>query len=281
MYAEHGRFNRPQKKDILETTTCRKVHRNTVPWTLTLLNAIFAALTIYLSLRYEPRCPGELSDKRYHNAGLNPALKATSIYSPLFDEIDLSLQPHKLDGSFKNTSSIFRQAPSPEVDAAWDFFSGSIFTTTSFALAESQKRPETAVKAPESWGRGDDAYIFQLDVFHQIHCLNWLRKDLNWEYYWGDERPSQWWLDHRAHCIHILLQTLMCHADLDIVPYNWVPRHGQGPELVPDPDFNVVKMCRNFEAVVAWAETNQVEDAQEKRKHLKAPIDAVASEWPY
>lgn len=73
----------------------------------------------------------------------------------------------------------------------------------------------------------------------------------------------------------------MCHADLDIVSYNWVPRHGHGPELVPDPDFNVVKMCRNFDAVLAWAEKNQVEDAQEKRQKLQAPSDAVASEWPY
>lgn len=72
----------------------------------------------------------------------------------------------------------------------------------------------------------------------------------------------------------------MCHADLDIVPYNWIPKGGHG-ELVPDPDFNVVKMCRNFDAVLEWAEKNQVQDGQEKRKDLKAPSDAIAHEWPY
>lgn len=192
----------------------------------------------------------------------------------------MSIRRQRVFGDFKNESSIFRQDPSPEVDEAWNFFPNRIFTTNSFTLAENLKRPETAVKAPASWGRGDDAYVYQLDVFHEIHCLNWLRKDLNWEYYYGDTKPSQWWKDHRTHCIDVLLQTLMCHADLDTVPYNWI-RHHPDSEPVPNPDFNVLKMCRNFDAVVAWAEKNAVADGQQRRKELRAPDDAVIYEWPF
>lgn len=72
----------------------------------------------------------------------------------------------------------------------------------------------------------------------------------------------------------------MCHADLDVVSYNWI-RKNEDDEPAPDPDFNVVKMCRSFQAVVEWAEKNQVEDAQKKRMELKAPSDAVVGDWPY
>jgi hypothetical protein len=38
--------------------------------------------------------------------------------------------------------------------------------------------PNVIVKAPEDWGFGKDAYPAQIDVFHEIHCLNMLRKEM-------------------------------------------------------------------------------------------------------
>lgn len=34
------------------------------------------------------------------------------------------------------------------------------------------KDPRTAVKFPPEYGFGDNSYVAQLDIFHQLHCLN-------------------------------------------------------------------------------------------------------------
>jgi hypothetical protein len=64
---------------------------------------------------------------------------------------------------------------------------------------------------------------------------------------------------------------------VDVVSYDWMSRNSK--EAVPEPNFNVVKKCRNFEAVVAWARENEVPDAQEKRKLLRAPPNARVKQW--
>jgi hypothetical protein len=79
------------------------------------------------------------------------------------------------------TTSIYIQNPSPEVDAAWDYISseaGSIITINSEEVRRLGRDPATIVKAPEDWGFGTDAFPAQIDVFHEIHCLNMLRKEM-------------------------------------------------------------------------------------------------------
>jgi hypothetical protein len=72
--------------------------------------------------------------------------------------------------------------PSPEVDAAWNWLSGEdvqLVTVSREDIVKSGKDATLAVEAPPSWGLGKDAYIAQVEVFHQIHCLNELRKELH------------------------------------------------------------------------------------------------------
>jgi hypothetical protein len=79
------------------------------------------------------------------------------------------------------TTSIYIQDPNPEVDAAWDYISaevGSIITINSDEARRLGRDPASIVKAPEDWGFGNDAFPAQIDVFHEIHCLNMLRKEM-------------------------------------------------------------------------------------------------------
>jgi hypothetical protein len=177
------------------------------------------------------------------------------------------------EGSFWSNSSLFRQDPSPEVDEAWSRISGTyIITAPSSAIREAGKDPSQIVKAPLSWGRGEDAYPVDLDALHQVHCLNALRKDIFYDYYYGSLNRSHFYLAHRAHCIHILLQNLMCKADADLITMKWVQKESWEAEK-PWPDFSVVKKCRNFEALVDWAMQNEVPDAEQKRVELRMPTD--------
>lgn len=177
------------------------------------------------------------------------------------------------------------------MDQAWDRLSAEgfeIITVDKEAVIRAGKSPHESVKAPFSWGRGDEAYIAQVDVFHQIHCLNELRKEIHFNHYYGnDSRLTQDRLprnhvEHKKHCIHILLQNLMCHADVDIITHNWVHyaeiNQPSRPYAEPFADFNAVKQCRDFEALLNWTQTNSVRDLGRKWRQLEMPEDAVLVE---
>lgn len=140
------------------------------------------------------------------------------------------------------------------------------------AILKAGKDPSQVVKAPESWGVGDNMYPADIDSLHQVHCLNALRKDIFYQYYYGTLTRSKFYLAHRAHCIHILLQNLMCKADTELITMKWVRKNSwMNPSERPWPDFNVGKKCRNYDALVEWAVTHQIPDGERKRAELRMP----------
>ena len=181
------------------------------------------------------------------------------------------------------------QEPSPAVDKAWELFSQDIFFTSANSLDKTDRDPAKYITTPGG------EYIVQWDVFHQIHCLNWLRKDLNREYYYGDKQPGQVWKDHQNHCINMLLQVLMCHADVDIIPYQWMDKHpdkggdeGAGrmlearigrKEVSPQPDFMVQKMCRDFDGLVEWAKANKEPNPKALQRELRLEDGVKVWKW--
>ncbi|KAH8900839.1 hypothetical protein GQ53DRAFT_863583 [Thozetella sp. PMI_491] len=187
----------------------------------------------------------------------NSLLKATSEPSPLLDLIDISLISKRMNGSLLETNpkNIYRQSPSPEVDAAW----GRIQTRDSIVITREDvirmgKDPEDASKYPEWMGLGSDAYIAKVDVFHQIHCLNTLRKNLhkNYDYYY--DKPEDKFQDlHVSHCLVNLLENLMCYGNVDVYTHVW-----NDAQIHPFADFNINHKCRDFDAILAWQEENAI-----------------------
>lgn len=112
--------------------------------------------------------------------------------------VKIPLVDKKIDNSpaanKSNPDHIFRLNPSPEVDAAWRRISNiPMFPISHDDIVRLQKDPDISVVAPEDWGFGNDEYgnpnfVFEPDVFHQLHCLNTIRKGLinNYDYYWGE-----------------------------------------------------------------------------------------------
>jgi hypothetical protein len=149
--------------------------------------------------------------------------------APVLDRMDLPTSVVQTDGSlFKSDNpNRFRNArkPNPKVDAAWE----ELDTIRTFAITAEDVRklgkdPELAVKYPEEYGLGRDAYVAQLDIFHQIHCLNLLRH-LAWAEYGRDESHGKkpfsdlHWI-HVSHCTDILMQNLMCTGNMDVLTFN-------------------------------------------------------------
>jgi len=169
-------------------------------------------------------------------------------------------------------ASIYRQDPSPEVDEAWDMLiQAHTIVVNSSVIAAIGKDPTKTVRYPEEFGLGPDAYIAQFDVFHQIHCLDMMRRATNPEYYMKDQPITHQYNMHNTHCAHLLLQNLMCTANVDIYTYNWV--QGQSK---PFPDFNMYHKCRDFDAILDWHRKNHVHTEMYKIVH---PADGQFM-WP-
>lgn len=65
----------------------------------------------------------------------------------------------------------------------------------------------------------------QIDVFHQLHCLNTLRMIAYPDYYEPGEKcnehPEMWYV-HVNHCVDILMQNIMCNANVDLYTLQWM-----------------------------------------------------------
>jgi hypothetical protein len=109
---------------------------------------------------------------------------------------------------------------------------------------------------------GTTDYLVQLDVFHELHCLNDLRKAFYPDVHGGIE-ATRWPngtinYDHEAyqhweHCLDSLRQTIMCHADVAPIPFhvNVPANFGIFPRLA------TTHTCKNFTKIQEWAWEHQ------------------------
>lgn len=168
-----------------------------------------------------------------------------------------------LNGTFwpPANPSFSRLEPGPEADAAWhrlEIKSPDVFPISRQDVINLGKDPETVARFPdEDWGMGSDAFVASLDTLHKMHCLNEVRK-MSFEDY-GEENPTKkrhgelWWI-HLRHCVDMLAQDIMCHADADVLTYNWMDTQSH-----PFPDFNINRKCRDFGALLAWHQERKVD----------------------
>jgi hypothetical protein len=71
----------------------------------------------------------------------------------------------------------------------------------------------------------------------------------------------------------MLLQNIMCHADVEIISHNWVHNDQiPDPKERPFPNFNVVKQCRDFDKLLDWARENGIRRLAEKWNALGIPL---------
>ncbi|CAN9348306.1 unnamed protein product [Alternaria alternata] len=227
----------------LRATMHRRVRVHTVPHkadrTLICLNLIlFVVSMISFTTTFLVRHNDVSAKER------NYFLKHTSEKSPVLEQLEIPLTTWRLNGTFIEMGSIYRGRPSPEVDAAWE----RVETQTPIPISREDviaqgKDPEDAVKWPEEFGFGPDAYIGRIDVFHQIHCLNVLRKHLhfNYDYYYAGERMNKYDELHTG------------HWNVDVYPHFWADAQENAV-----PDFNINHKCRDFEAILKWHDEHAV-----------------------
>jgi hypothetical protein len=153
---------------------------------------------------------------------------------------------------------VFRQPPSPQLDDAWRrLIRDDPVILTREDVVNSGLDVESTVKWPESMGFGKDVFVGHLEVAHLIHCLNSVRKEAYSDHYFKDlpeRKADERYQMHLSHCVHVLLQNLICHAStranspvwLDVRDEVWL-------------NFNREHKCRSFEDILEWHDKNSVD----------------------
>jgi Mycotoxin biosynthesis protein UstYa len=142
--------------------------------------------------------------------------------------------------------------PSEEIDAAWKNLLKGKFPGVSdeeargLGFQESDRNPATG------------NFHIAIDVFHSLHCLNAVRKELDKDYYqargghhhsvWSDKSQRA----HIDHCLNHIRQSLQCGADLSPAAMK-KHRFREGESFyLGNADSHT---CRDFEGVLQWKET--------------------------
>lgn len=218
------------------------------------------------------------------------SLQAVSSWSPVFDWVDLGPIATTIDGRLHAppNASIYRDGPSPQADVAWDELAAEayeVILVNSSTLTRAGYKPEHYFRAPDSWktlaptASDEDLFPVQIDVFHQIHCLNAVRKQMHYDYYfadkYGSDGPDDMHWMHMRHCLHMVLQSLTCSAAVDLVPHRWVEN-----DDVPFAQFGISKQCRNFDKLRQWNQENAIKDVRAIWPHDKTDMPDNAFVWP-
>ncbi|KAF2430725.1 hypothetical protein EJ08DRAFT_218989 [Tothia fuscella] len=100
--------------------------------------------------------------------------------------------------------------------------------------------------APSTQKTAEGESVYQLDVFHQLHCLQRIRSDILASPYLSILNPNRTSSDpytrHTLHCIDYLRQAVMCNSDVTLV--------STGADL--EFDHSPPRQCRDFDAVGEW-----------------------------
>ncbi|KAE8354940.1 hypothetical protein BDV28DRAFT_146644 [Aspergillus coremiiformis] len=235
---------------------------------LTVANLAILGITVYVSFQ-SPCRPFR---------GKNATLRPISWWSPVLDAIEIPTFTTTINGTLfpKPEISIAREEPSAANDAAWHEYEKVLTHVVSREeIVKLGKDPDRVARFHDDyWGFGDDAYMVQLDVMHQIHCLNLLRKAAFADYPGYnpemDPHDKMWWI-HLGHCSDILLQNIQCNANTEVLTLAWVEDYSR-----PWPDFSVNRQCRDFNTLVKWQHENAVDD--DKFDNMPIPEDGF--KWP-
>ncbi|KAI8626643.1 hypothetical protein F5Y19DRAFT_445625 [Xylariaceae sp. FL1651] len=213
--------------------------------------------------------------------GLNEPLKPDYSFKGMGD---LPRRSTKFQGSFRSDSP-YRGPPGPDVDAAWERYTASpwIDGTAVVLGVDEDEVIKSGKHLDQEWANSTvhlepengGGVMATLEIFHQLHCLDLIRKYTHYTEYKStlslvDTDPDLS-RNHIDHCIEIIRQSIMCHADTELIIFHWV-------EGVPNPypDFNVWHTCRDPEQVLQMAKEREA-----PMKHrVKKPKDAVEMPTP-
>ncbi|OAA60884.1 hypothetical protein ISF_05923 [Cordyceps fumosorosea ARSEF 2679] len=160
------------------------------------------------------------------------------IYSPAHSVVEY--ENIHFTGGLESERAVSKyRGSSKEVDDAWE----NLYNTAPL------------INASTRFSNDSNQYMVQLDVFHQLHCLNMLRQVLYPLTYHLDvtsgTQTAKSTIHHMEHCYEQLRQAIQCSSDLSTITWAWSRDKGRYVGNV-----HTMHTCRNFDKIHEWAEEN-------------------------
>ncbi|KAJ7202035.1 hypothetical protein GGX14DRAFT_570934 [Mycena pura] len=196
-----------------------------------------------------------------------PASSQRVLYSPALSAVEHEVQVYNV--GFTGDLSPFQRPSSPKLDQMWsDLYNFGISRITK---EEAAQLPNKTHAIPGDPGH----YIAELDVFHNLHCLNKVRMALDPDYYpdWristtNNHIPSQKnATEHVGHCIDWIRQSIMCTGDTSVIVWQW--ENWVNASIVKG---NVAHTCRKFDKLQEWAKDRMLLKAYDPTVHIEDDI---------
>ncbi|KAJ6128951.1 Protein of unknown function DUF3328 [Penicillium samsonianum] len=177
-----------------------------------------------------------------------------SSYSPLLEAVEY----YEVDWANNfHQESIYRGSPTSELELAWDRLWRQHDINVPLNKLSSLNRSVDAnwKQTPAQYGGGAEANV---EVFHQLHCLNMIRQYTYLDSYEvppeGFQKSPEMSRTHVDHCIETLRIHLMCAGDVTPV----LVRLDDSKPLGAEADFSTHHKCRRFDKLTEWMEIHAI-----------------------
>ncbi|KAF9467182.1 hypothetical protein BDZ94DRAFT_58297 [Collybia nuda] len=201
----------------------------------------------------------------YHQRGPSNPLFPQSLYSPVQDI--LKYEVRTFHGGFRpGDKSTYQGPPSKEIDDAWE----DLYRYT--AISRIPKSDAARLPNKTYPLLGDEGhYVVGLDVFHQLHCLDMIRRSLYPDHYktvFHGDPDGFLGFSHTDHCIDSIRQSLMCMSDVSAIVWQW-NEEKQAVKIKAD----VAHTCRRFDILHDWAREHYLESQVNMSVKLEDDIE--------
>ncbi|KAI1179764.1 hypothetical protein F4777DRAFT_574589 [Nemania sp. FL0916] len=173
-----------------------------------------------------------------------------SPYSVTPAEVAVSYETYTFD------STEYAGPPTPEMNQRWrDLYHHGVATRVS-------REEMRKITKNDTYELPNGEHLINLEMFHQLHCLDIIRHALYSRDYPGffpydtDGNPIEMIFGHLQHCVDRLLHGITCASNT--APSVWERRAGMPHEGAPFEEWinlnhRTPTTCRNFKAVQQWA----------------------------
>ncbi|KAJ6521248.1 hypothetical protein DFH09DRAFT_1331282 [Mycena vulgaris] len=175
------------------------------------------------------------------------------LYSPAREAVEYEVQVFHT--GFHEDFSKYQEI-SNEADQAWLDLYNDRFTR--ITKEEAARLPNKTAPIPGD----EDHYFVLLHVFHDLHCLNYIRRALHPEHSRFNLSDSNVAF-HLNHCVESLRRALMCSPDLSFLLWQWE----EGRKLTIPQDSSAHE-CVNFDRLEEWADNRALINEWDRTKHL-------------
>jgi len=174
---------------------------------------------------------------------------------------------------------LYFDKPSPAIDAAWAELLQ--YEYPAITLEEMALNPFLSYNVNNDKHPVTGKYHFALDVFHNLHCLNAVRKELDKDYYGAHhhghvgrnvekdheahathqhQQGQNAWdaaqRDHINHCMNHIRQSLQCRPDLSPAAMHVFQDLDGSKYFLGNAERHT---CYDWESIMRWAATRKVE----------------------